>query len=255
MENQPTALPIDHLTVADLLSSHTMPLAIKQDLALKPHHVVNRATFTLLEIGGRDFFLTSCHVLQKFKEIKHDNDNAQLVAYGFVPHFDEYHGFTLVDSEETVLDVAIFRGVAEKITIPGTRFIKYESSYLPEPQIGELVCVVGYPAADVSVKAEGSADFGYIQIIFPISSLSERQIVLANETGERRLHDFKNSAVTQIDLGGLSGSPAFVLRDMAAHFVGIVRSSTNSDHTILISRLGCLKNDGTLDRLRLPWPQ
>ena len=191
MENQPTALPIDDPTVAHLLSSHTMPLAIKRDFSLKPHQVANRATFTLLEIGGRHFFLTSCHVLQAFNEIKRDNANAQLAAYGFVPRFNEYHGFTLVDFEETVLDVAIFRGLADQITIPGIRFIKYEASYLGEPRIGELVCVVGYPAADVSVTAEGMADFGYTQIIFPISSLSERQLVLANETGERRLRDFK----------------------------------------------------------------
>ena len=230
-----------------------MPLAIKRDLSLKPHDVVNRATFTLLEIGGRHFFLTSCHVLQAFNEIKRDNANAQLTAYGFVPRFNEYHGFTLVDFDETVLDVAIFRGLEEKITIPETRFIKYESSYLREPRIGELVCIVGYPGADVSVTADGLADFGYTQIIFPISSLSERHLVLANETGERRLHDFKDGAVTQIDLGGLSGSPAFVLRDMAAHFVGIVGECSKTGHTILISRLGCINSDGTLDRLRMPW--
>ena len=149
--------------------------------------------------------------------------------------------------------MAIFRGLEERITIPGIRFIKYESSYLHDPHVGEMVCVVGYPSADVSVTPEGMADFGYTQIIFPISSVSERQLVLANETGGRHLHDFKNSAVTEIDFGGLSGSPAFVLRGMATHFVGIVRSSTNSDHTILISRLGCLNSDGTLDHLRMPW--
>ena len=123
MENPPTALPIDDPRVAHFLSKHTMPLALKRDSSLKPHLVVNRATFTLLELGGCHFFLTSCHVLRKFNEIKHDNANAQLVAYGFVPRFNEYHGFTLVDSEETVLDVAIFRGLKKKIAIPDIRFL------------------------------------------------------------------------------------------------------------------------------------
>ena len=245
-------VPTDSAETAHFLACHTLPLGIKQDAKHAPHRVVARATWSLLEIDKKHFFVTCAHVLNKLQEIRVNYPNAQLTAYTTVPHFTELFGFRLVDSESKILDVAIFRGQEDRVELPERSFIPYTGSYLADPVKGEYVCIVGYPSDNVEV-GEGRADLNYMQLIFPISSLSDRHIVLADETGQRRFKDFFEPQKTGIDLGGLSGSAAYVLRNFIYRFIGIVKECHEQDNTILISRLGCLTSDGTIDRSRMPY--
>ena len=178
--------------------------------------------------------------------------NVQLAAYSTVPHFTELFGFDLVDSESKILDVAIFRGQEDTVQLPSRFFIPYKGSYLSDPVVGEYVCIVGYPSDNVEVT-DNKADLNYTQLVLPISSVSDRHVVLADETGERKFHDFFEPENTSIDFGGLSGSAAYVLRNSIYRFIGIVKGCHERDHTILISRLGCLNPDGTIDRSRMPY--
>jgi hypothetical protein len=132
------------------------------------------------------------------------------------------------------------------VELPGRQFIDFESSYLADPAVGEPVSVVGYPGAAVTVTQK-TADFGFMHIGFMASCVSEQRIILANEHGGRRFTHYDDPTCSRITLGGLSGSPAFVHRDQVPRFVGIVTDSSDKDQTIIISRLGCIKHDGTLD--------
>ena len=49
----------------------------------------------------------------------------------------------------------------------------------------------------------GRADLNYMQLIFPASSISDRQIVLADEDGNRIFRDFIEPETTQIGTGRL----------------------------------------------------
>jgi hypothetical protein len=245
-------LPTDSPETAHFLACHTLPLAIKENAAHRPHHVIARATFSLIEIGEKHFFVTCAHVLEKFQETQAKYPNAQLAAYTTIPFFTELFGFTAIDSELAILDVAVFRGQSDRVDLPGRTFIPYEGSYLANPIIGEYVCIVGYPRDNIEVTAM-RAELNYMQLILPISSVSDRHVVLADETGERRFHDFFEPESTSIDLGGLSGSAAYVLRNSIYRFIGIVKECHERDHTILISRIGCLSSGGSIDRSRMPY--
>ena len=245
-------LPVDSDETAHFLACHTLPLALKRDATHKPHEVVARATFSLIEIGGRHFFVTCAHVAEKFAEIRSEYPNAQLAAYTTIPHFAELFGFDLVDSDSKVLDVAIFRGQENRIELPGRFFIPYDRSYLADPAINEPVIIVGYPGDIVEVGPR-RADLSYMQIVFPVSSVSDRHVVLADENGQRKFRDDLRPEQTRIDLGGLSGSAAYILRNQHYRFIGIVKECQEGDHTILISRLGCLTSQGTIDRSRMPY--
>ncbi len=243
---------VDSEVAAHFIASHTLPLAIKRNAADPPSEVISRATFSLLEIAGRHYFVTCAHVHDKFIEVQCAHPNAQLAAYTTIPSFAELYGFSLVDYDSKTLDVAIYRGQEERIALPSRFFIPYEGSYLPDPQIGEMVCIVGYPRENIDVTATQAA-LDYLQIIFPISSVSDRHVVLADETGGRKLVDLFEPSKDPIDLGGLSGSAAYVLRNAHYRFIGIVKECRQTDQTILISRLGCLGSDGRIDRLRMPF--
>jgi hypothetical protein len=250
--NAPTAVPVDSAETAKFLASHTLPLGLKRDAQDEPYEVVSRATFSLLEVNRRHFFVTSAHVLEKFREMQLIHPNPQLVAYTTIPKFTELYGFALIDVESEVLDVAVFSGHQDRVDLTGHSFIPYDRSYLVDPVVGEMVCIVGYPSDNVEV-VPGRADLNYTQIIFPISSISDRQIVLADEQGNRMFQDFFTPDATQIGLGGLSGSAAYVLRNSIYRFVGIVKECEERNHTIIISRLGCLDRNGKIDRSRMPY--
>jgi hypothetical protein len=109
VNSRSSLIPADSAETAHFLACHTLPLGLKNDAADEPYEVVSRATFSLVEIGGRHFFVTCAHVLEKFQEMQADHPNAQLVAYTTIPKFTELFGFHLIDAESKVLDVAVFR--------------------------------------------------------------------------------------------------------------------------------------------------
>jgi hypothetical protein len=183
--------------------------------------------------------------------------SAEMVAYlTSAPYLVELNGFTLIDKDRLSLDVALFRGLEDIVELPGMRFIDYASSYLPDPAPGEPVCIVGYPGANVAVTRD-KADFGFMHIGLRASTVSERQIILADEHGDRRFFDYDDPSRLGTALGGLSGSPAFVIRAQRHRFVGIVTDCSDSEqptgHTIIISRLGCINPDGTLEHTAIAW--
>ena len=161
----------------------------------------------------------------------------------------EFNTFRLVDESEA-LDVAVFCGLDDIVELPDHDFIDYRSSYLPDPRPGDPVTIVGYPGANVSITP-AKADLGYMQIGFVASCVSDRRITLADESGQRKFTDYSAPPRPRISLGGLSGSPAFVIRNQRARFVGLLADSDSYD-TIFVSRLGCLNADGTRDHLQIP---
>ena len=102
-----TVVRTDSAETAHFLACRTLPIGIKKDAQHAPHQVIARATCSLVEIGKKHFFVTCAHVIDKLQEIQIEHPNAQLAAYTTVPHFTELYGFSLVDSESEILDVAI----------------------------------------------------------------------------------------------------------------------------------------------------
>lgn len=239
---------------AGILSRYTLPLALKSRSANTPWDGAQRATFTLVQAGEMHVFITCFHVLKRLREMQEQDSSAQLVAYaimkdGWPRGLAEFNTFRLVDESE-LLDVAVFCGLANTVELPNHDFIDYRSSYLADPKPDEGVAIVGYPGANVTLTPS-LADLGYMQIGFTASSVSERRIILANERGQRRFTDYATPPRPRISLGGLSGSPAFVIRNQRPRFVGIVTDSDSYD-TIIVSRLGCINPNGTLDHLKIP---
>jgi hypothetical protein len=245
------SVPATLEVAATLLSKHTLPLGLKANSNNLPWAKTERATFTLLWTGQRHVFTTCFHVLNELQEMQKGNPLAEIVAYmGSSSGLAELNGFTLLDYSKR-LDVAVFRGLDDTVELPGLHFIDYESSYLADPAVGEPVSIVGYPGATVTVTRK-KAKFNFMHIGLMASCVSEHRITLANETGGRQFTHYDDPTCSKISLGGLSGCPAFMHRDQTPRFVGIVTDSSDKDQTIIISRLGCIKRDGTLDHNAIP---
>jgi hypothetical protein len=246
---------------AAAMSRYTLSLAIKARRSDTPWVKAERGSFALVNAGKRDVFVTCFHVLEALRKAKDKDSSALIVAYS--PKecqgrrmLAEYNTFELID-ECRSLDVAVFRGLLDRIStfdLPNHEFIDYRASYLEDPKAGDPVMIVGYAGANVSLSPK-LAGLGYMQIGYTASSVSNRYVVLANECGTRKFTDYSVAPRKGVSLGGLSGSPAFVLREQRPRFIGIVSEASDTgttDDTIFISRLGCLNPDGTLDHLRIP---
>jgi hypothetical protein len=238
--------------IAWMLSRHTLPLALKLDSGDLPWERVERATLTLIWTGYRHVFVTCYHVLNRLLELRKRNPSAEMVAYtGSGNGLMELTGFRLIDADQRSLDVALFGGLEDRVSLPGLQFIDYHSSYLADPVPGDFASIVGYPGANINVTTS-KASFGYMHLGLPVSCASDKRIVLADEHGTRDFRHYENPTCRGIPLGGLSGSPAFVYRNGQPRFVGVVTDSSDRDQTIFVSRLGCINADGTLNRNLIP---
>jgi len=254
MAHNTSLIEMNSEAAALYLSKHTLPLGLKVAENNFPWDETRYGTFTLLRLGERHVFVTCWHVWNKLQQMQSEDSSAQIVAYlTSMPCLVELNGFSLVDSsDEKSLDVAVFRAESDFVELFGMRFVDYEEAYLSDPKCGEVVYIVGYPGSNVEV-GHSLADFGYMYISFRASSVSETRIILADEYGDREFLDNDDPQRENYALGGLSGSPAFIVRDGRLRFVGIVTDGSDESKTIIVSRLGCLKPDGTLDHAAIPW--
>jgi hypothetical protein len=212
-----------------------------------------------VKLRNRNVIVTCCHVWDELETIRRQWPTAELVGYFL--HAAEgslvvLNRFELIDRDRKSLDVAVLGGTENEIFLPGALWVDYEKSYIEDPQPGEPILIVGYPGDNIRVS-ESKADFGHMLLGLCASSISDRQITLVNEHGTREYNDFDEPIRSGISFGGLSGSAAYLIRDSIPRFVGIVTECSEAektvDRTIMISRLGCLNPNGTLDHSKIPW--
>ena len=244
-------LPVDSEETAFYFSRCCLPLGIKLQPSHKPHQIVHRATMTLLSVGDTHCAVTCSHVYEKLVSLKTRHHEAAIVGYLMgIRNLVELKYPRLIDQDVRTLDVAILGGTSEKSLLPGKWFIDYNESILRDPKEGEPVTIVGYPAEDTEIVENVRASFAYTHLVFPISSVSDRQIILADGSGTRRRKYYGEGVPGPMGWAGISGSPAFVIRDSLARFVGIFKEEKSG--TVIISRLGCIGSGGYLDRSLMP---
>ena len=237
---------------------HVLCLGVKKRRADTPYDRAFYGTFTLLRLQERDVLVTCHHVLKKLRELQEEDQTAEIAAYLVPPgvnspgQLEELTGFQFIDGDKNSLDVAVFGGSESRLELPGMVFLDYNTSYLPDPTGEDLVAIVGYPGANVNVTQKKVA-INLMQLFLGASSVSERQIKLVDEKGTWTFKQFGEPTFQQIALGGLSGSPAFVVRREGLRFVGIVTDGSIESHMIFVSRLGCLNPDGTLRHTEIAW--
>ena len=75
----------------------------------------------------------------------------------------------------------------------------------PLAEIGEPLSLVGFPGV-LRKTSERSGSFSPVSIAYTISSVSERQIVLADQSGDRKVVGTQFSSTEEVPLGGFSGA-------------------------------------------------
>ena len=239
--------------IANKLSFFTIPIYfVNNQESLSPGGILKNATGVLIDTGKKHILVTCEHVWSAFEEERLVNKNLVL---GFGRGNGERLVFInpqLIDMDKDY-DIAVFDFNFKDIF--GKKAF-YSSDYWPPsvPAVKDAVFLLGYPGqyrnADATRLGIFSAIVGFADFV---SSVSERNIILADEKNVRELREFMEGYPAIWDLGGMSGGPVFVKRNNNYELIGIMRAADTGPHaTIFVAPLYYISSDGTLDFSQRP---
>lgn len=214
--------------------------------------ILKNATGVLIDTGGKKILVTCQHVWSAFEKESRENQNLKLgLGYGdgvkiilFNPH--------LID-EDADYDIAVFELNIENML---KNKAYYKADHWPPllPAAGDAALLLGYPGKYRYVPGpKRNIFFGKACFLDFISSVSERNIILAEEKNVREIKKHEDSCPDIGALGGMSGGPVFIKRNNRHELIGIMRGASDGPHaTLLVAPLYYIKPDGTLDFIHRP---
>ena len=249
-------------TLMDAIQTCCAPVFVCRRIDSPPSAVNDNATCGFFDTGIRKILITAHHVIASFRTMKSDHGEAVLAINVGSGNTIALPELDILDEDERFLDLAILEfphlgtcgGACTK------RYFPIRSFPPPLPKPGDALSLVGYPGV-LRKTSEHRGSFSPVSIGYTISSVSERQIVLSDEHGDRKVVGNQFSSAEEVPMGGFSGSPAYIIRQDGAHLVGILRAGSktvgaapvNLPGVIFLSPTHCLTPDGMLDRGRMPW--
>lgn len=167
----------------------------------------------------------------------------------------------VLDEDENTLDLAVIDFPhLDRIQNHVKRYFPIRQWPIPSAACAEAITIVGFPGA-LRFTHPSFGAFEPAGLGFTVSSVSDRNIVLADETGTRRTEGGRFKKNENIPFGGFSGAPAFLFRDDMFHLVGFLRGGSKETNNnaplslpgvVFLSPATYLRPDGTFDRLRMP---
>jgi hypothetical protein len=220
----------------------------------------NSGTATLIDLGSGPFVLTCEHVARSFREFKHSNDkiNPDLFIGGAAGINRK-----IIASDE-YLDIATLQLTKDELNrIPlnqnkcGTQFInKIYSGPIKE---NDVIVFAGFPSAPTWRYKTGIKN---LVAFHPCVCFAE--VVSVNNDyvlclSDHRIYEseFSHQLTLTDDPAGMSGGPAFLLREegnnITGSFVGIISEGKFIEKNCLTSYVQLVKrlnNDGTIREMR-----
>jgi hypothetical protein len=233
----------------ELLSPFMVMLAFTKAGNPTAFDVCNNATGALVDTGQRTLLITNHHVYGTFIRYRKETPCTKLVMSGVDGRF-----FVDISNEECIdsdsdCDLATLPISTVKVDQLGKRFYR-ASCWPPErPRQGTGVVVVGYPGQGRHASGEDTLQVMPLSVGRKVSSISEKQFVLADETQDAYTHvPHGQSPLTSY--GGLSGSPAYSLHRTIGganvyRLCGFVREE-GFGHTLIVAHADYINADGTL---------
>lgn len=243
----------------EAITSCCAPIFVCPSMDAPPCSVNDNGTCGFFDTGTGKVLITAQHVIQDFRNKKALNPNAVLAINVGPGNTIALSELRLVDEEPTFLDIAVLDFPHLDTCGPSCskRYFPVRQFPPPLPKDGEALSLVGYPGI-LRKSNELAGSFSPVSIGYTISSVSERQIVLSDHSGDRRV-DGEDIGPLEKLLGGFSGSPGYVWRRDGLHMVGFLRAGSKASASpvglpgvILLSPSHYLMPDGHLDRTRMP---
>jgi hypothetical protein len=227
---------------------HCAPILLISSAVASPFTIYGNATVALVDTGSRKLLVTSQHVWGEFLRLRMENSEARLVTLleykrGRPCWIDDD---VLIDSDEQ-LDLAVFDARFPTESMGAKEFFCIERLPIKDPRAGQPVFCVGFPGEARRIEST-DLHLDYSSFGVTVSAISDSMILLAN-TDPRLLRNNDGVMVPPIDMGGMSGAPAYSPdRFGTFSLAGFVRAGYDSSSDIRLSKASFLQADGKLSR-------
>lgn len=242
--------------ILDEIERCVAPIWASESRAALPSTVRDNGTCGFVDTGVRKLVLTAHHVLAEFRELKSRHADAVLainLGSGCTVALDEPD---VIDEHEELDMATIAFPDLTSHGLHNKRYFPIRIWPIATVTRGQAIAINGFPGQRrITTELFGSFEpmgFGMV-----VSSASDQSIVLADESNTLHTVDRSGQIQENIRLGGLSGSPAFLVHSTGPQIVGVFRAGpvgTESDTgtVVFLSPTKYLKRDGTLDRGLMP---
>jgi hypothetical protein len=239
---------ISEFTDEAKMLTYCTPIFFMPSTTSSPTSITANGTVALIDTGNRKILVTCAHVWFEFLEFREKNHAAILsmkFRYGRGP-LTGILDAALIDCDD-ILDLAVFAAGLPEDILGYKRFFKIGSFPIADPKPRQPISCVGFPGEARRIS-ETSMNFGYASFGLTVSDVSHSQILLANND-PRVLRDGEGCLAAPINVGGMSGAPAYT-RTASGGFnlAGFVRAGNKSDSDIRLSKASFLREDGKLIR-------
>lgn len=210
------------------------------------HSNARRGTCALVDTGELKAFVTCEHVWTAWRKYKDKHPSAVLLVglgNGVPLNLSDAK---LIDCDKD-LDLAVIRAEVSPQQLRTKRFFRIAEWPIRRASVGDVVAIVGFPGKDRESFGPHVTGWGLEFLGYGVSSVSERQITLAPERNDRSSHDENWNEIPHGNIGGMSGSPAFLLTiDRMPSLVGFVKEGKTSDGFIFLASGNYLQPNGIL---------
>lgn len=233
----------------ELLSPFMVMLAFAKAENPTAFDVSNNGTGALVDTGRIKLLVTNHHVCEAFGRHRTEMGFAKLVMCGR----DGRPGVDVSDDEiidsDRDCDLATIAVSPEKVALLGKRFFRLPCWPPERPRLGTRVVVVGYPGQGREPSAADTLGVRPLSIGRRVSSVSEKQFVMADETQDAYSH-VPDGGKPLTSYGGISGSPAYSVHGQIGttfdyRLCGFVREE-GFGHTLVVAHADHINADGKL---------
>jgi len=209
-------------------------------------------TVSLVDFGNGPKAITCFHVLAEYKKRKAENKNT-IFQIGNV----EVDVLNNIIDEDENLDLAIINLKAEDVSaitngdVIGSCFYQPTSWPPGEVKKGDSLAFGGFPGLMRELESKNEVVFrSWSSGASLVEAVNDDYIVCQFE----RVHWVKPDGMEAKgedlhDLGGLSGAPVFIWRNVHYEFVGIVYQFSSEYDLMRIRPTKFIRTDGTIDRM------
>ncbi|MEQ9323432.1 MAG: trypsin-like peptidase domain-containing protein [Polyangiaceae bacterium] len=230
---------------AELLRPHVVALQVLREDDPTPSGIATGGTGVLLEIDGNRLLLTAQHVLEALRRDHHvgilgGNDSAPA----------SISSWQLID-EEKAIDIGTLSVPPGFDPTPlGKRFLTQFAWPPRRAAEGEATLFLGYPGVHREIMEGGVVNHIAVWRDFVVSS-SNRHFIVADEEGQRVVHEYTPGLAELGPTGGMSGAPVFAEREGQLVLVGVNHEADDGTAaTFFATHCDFVRADGTIDRTR-----
>lgn len=194
---------------------------------------VNSGSGFVLKLNGSYYLGTACHVVDSW--INRTSGGERLlfqVGGADLPPADR------VAWRDEATDVAFVRLDALDVERIGVRPCEPVLGWPPPtPAVGDSILFAGYPRTEREHPDSETIEFGCFTGLVSVTSVHDRHLICQFDRQHWISHDGGELPPLRADLGGLSGGPTMLVRNLAYPLVGVVVEHNSEFELMRVSLL------------------